>query len=294
MTQKADQPTTAVQPANLSPEAIQQAMIAAGLITPGSGGADFNRVRIDGTRFTFGGTKDEPEFVIDSPSSGAPAFRAQLLADVVEYYGRYFDETDAGLANRPGIANKMCKSHTADPQEAGDLAEDGTACRSCPVSHFITKREEDRLPFWNGRVAKKCSWMGDLEFRLLDEDGKVSDDRIWTLSLTPTGMIEWQGSFGDKSKGYISDQSSKQKLALLAITKAPADPANAIKAATFALHNGGVLVEGRILRAAVGENKFSVPSFTPIDIIEVEGESDAPAIATTEQPSDDNPSGVPF
>jgi hypothetical protein len=218
----------------------------------------------------------------------------QIVTDVDEYYGKYFDESEAHLAGRPNIANSWCKSHTAVPSQGGEHAEDTTSCRECPVSHFITRKDEGMLPIWNGKPAKKCSWMGDLEFRLLDADDTITDERIWTLSFTPTGMIEWQGSFGDKSKGYISDQSSKQKLALLALTKAAQDEvAQAIQQAADSLRQGGVLAEARILRTVVNENRFSVPSITPIDIIPVEA---TPALATSEEPAPatETPDDIPF
>lgn len=284
-------PTTAVA-AQLSPEDITQAMIAAGLITPAVGGADFNRVRVDGQRFIFG-DKENPDYIFDSPSNGTPAFRCQIVSDAIEYNGRWFDEVLAQKAGRPTIAGKMCKTHLAIPEQAGQRAEDGTPCQTCPVYYRLPKGSE--VPTDANGIAKKCGGMLDVEFRLLDDNGQISDERVWTLSMSFTGLMEWQGSFSDKAAGYVSETNFKRKLATLAATRAgdPAKFAEAIIKATQSLQKGGVLAEGRILRAEREGNRFSVPSFNPFDIIEIET---APALASGDEPAAaaEDPGDIPF
>lgn len=284
MTERPPAPETSNVPAatsaaDMSPAAIEQAMIAAGLITPATGGADFNRVRIDGQTFIFGDPKN-PEMKFDSPSDGSAAFRCQIVQDAIEYNARYFDETLAQKANRPTIANKMCKTHVDEPTQAGERAEDGTPCRTCPVYYRLPKGSE--VPTDGNGIAKKCSGMLDVEFRLLDNEGKLVDDRVWTLSLSTTGLIEWQGSFTDKAAGYVSQVNFKRKLAILAAQRSPENIPAAIVMAAHSLAKGGVLAEAKIVRSESGGNRFSVPSFNPYDIIAIET---APALDTEEQPA---------
>ena len=274
--------TTASQ---LGSDEIQAAMIAAGLVRPPTGeSGDFNRVRIDGQTFVFGDPKN-PEFRFDSPSDGRPAFRAQIARDAIEYKARFFDDKLAQIAERPNIANKMCKTHDAIPTQAGKRAEDGFPCEKCPVSWMLPK--DSPIPQDGNGIAKKCSGMLDVEFRLLNEagDGYI-DDRIWTLSLSVTGLMEWQGSFNDRAAGYVTETSFKRKLAILAAQRNPQDIAGAVLRATQSLENGGVFAEARIIRAERNGNRFSVPSWTPYDIVEI---ATAPAITTEEQPA---PEGV--
>lgn len=263
-------------PASLSPQELEQAMIAAGLISPASSGADFNRCRVDGQRFIFGDPKN-PEFTFDSPSDGRPAFRCLLVSDAIEYNARWMDDTLATAVQRPHMAGKMCKTHIKIPEQAGVRAEDGTVCATCPVYFRLPKGTP--VPADGNGIAKKCGGTLDVEFWLLDDNGAITDERIWTLSMSFTGLMEWQGSFSGRAVGYVSEANFKRKLAILAATKAPDNIAAAIVAATQALNDRGVIAEARILRAEREGNRFSVPSFNPIDIIATEAK---PAIGTAD------------
>lgn len=280
--------------AAMSSDDIQNAMIAAGLVKPPTGTSqDFSRVRIDGQTFVFGDPKN-PDFRYDSPSDGRPAFRAQIARDTIEYNARYFDEVLAQAVQRPSIANKMCKTHLAIPTQKGERAEDGTPCRSCPVFYALPK--DTPVPTDGNGIAKRCAGMLDLEFRLLNDEGTdYVDERVWTLSMSITGMIEWQGTFTDKVTGYVSDANFKRKLAILAAQREPQDIPGAILRASQSLANGGVFAEARIARAERNGNRFSVPSFNPYDIVAVEV---APALDTTEAVAADTGSGdsddIPF
>lgn len=279
--------------AALSADEIEKAMIASGLVRPPTGTSqDFSRVRIDGQTFVFGDPKN-PDFRYDSPSDGRPAFRCQIVRDGIEYNGRFFDETLAREAQRPNIANKMCKTHILIPTQAGERAEDGTPCRTCPVFYALPK--DAIVPADGNGIAKRCAGMLDVEFRLLNDEGTdYVDERVWTLSMSITGMIEWQGTFSDKATGYVNETNFKRRLAVLAAQNNPADIAAAIVHAQNALANGGVFAEARIARAERNGNRFSVPSFTAYDIVTVEA---APALDTGEAPAaaaEPAADGIPF
>lgn len=291
----APQPTGVAAAAQLSGDDIQAAMIAAGLVKAPTGTSqDFSRVRIDGQTFVFGDPKN-PEYRFDSPSDGSPAFRAQIARDAIEYNMRFFDEVLANAVGRPSIANKPCKTHIAIPTQAGERAEDGTPCRSCPVFYALPK--DAIVPVDGKGDAKRCAGMLDIEFRLLNAEGtEYLDERVWTLSASITGMIEWQGTFTDKVTGYVSDANFKRKLAILAAQREPTDIPGAILRASQSLANGGVFAEARIVRAENKGNRWSVPSFNPYDIVTVDV---APAIETEAAAADagaadTTPDDIPF
>lgn len=285
---------TGLAPADMSGDQIQAAMIAAGLVQAPTGTSqDFHRVRVDGQTFVFGDPKN-PEYRFDSPSDGRPAFRALIARDAIEYNMRWFDETLAVAVGRPSIANKPCKTHMAIPSQKGERAEDGTPCRSCPVFYALPK--DAIVPVDGKGIAKRCSGNLDVEFRLLDEAGTgyLDGETVWTMSMSITGMIEWQGTFSDKVTGYVSDANFKRKLAILAAQQEPNDIPGAILRASQSLANGGVFAEARIVRAERGGNRFSVPSWNPYHIAAVEVAAAIESSEAAATPDDQQPDSIPF
>ena len=298
MTDSKTPPTVpAVPAAELTPEQITEAMVAAGLITPAASGVGINRVRLDGQTFIFGDPKN-PDYKFDSPSDGRPAFRCLIASDAIEYNGRWFDDVLAAKVNRPNIAGRMCKTHKDIPSQAYENAEDGTKCNTCPVYFKLPRGTE--LPTDGKGISKKCGGMLDIEFWLIDADGSISDQRIWTLSTPFSGLMEWQGSWSDRAAGSVTETNFKRKLAILAAQRDPTQIAAAVVQATNALNNGLVVAEARGYRAEREGNRYSVPSFNPIDVIAAD---QAPALpsstneATAAEPdagSDATPDDIPF
>jgi len=254
-----------------TPEQIKTAMQASGLIRGGTGGSQYNRVKISGQSFMI---DDEP--MPYNPKTDKPAFRAQIVDDITEYYAKFFadipapdqERTLARAIGRPEISGKMCKTYDADKPNAHRKAEDGTACVTCPVNPGIAF--EDLPP---EAAGQRCKWSGDLDFRLINaETGELDSEEVYTLNMSSTGVIEWQGSYKDQERGYVSERNFKNKLALLAIETYPDIPLTAaIDIANTALRLGGVIADFRILPA---ENKgagfkWMVPSITPVQILEV-------------------------
>lgn len=254
---------------DFSAEDYTKAMIAAGLMPASAGGSEFSRVAIDGQNFVI-----ENETYPYNPKTDEPAILIRVVDDVRELYKMWFPKVGepggdlAAAIGRPDIAGQMCKTYDHDKPLGARVSEtDGTACASCAVNMMM--KPENLIDAADG---KKCKWSGELDFQLIDpESRELVSEQIHTLPMSSTGVIEWQGSFSDHERGYVRDLNFKQLLARLALTKFPdTDPIAAVTKATSALRLGGVIAEGRILRAENKGNRFSVPTFTPIDIIPVE------------------------
>ena len=260
-----------------------RALIEAGYITPSMAGKDINRIKVKGSNFEY---NDE---IIASYNAVTkePAMIVQLLDAPIQYQGMWFDK-DGLLANyvgRPGIAGKFCKSHFDNPQQARKFAEDGTSCETCPVHPW---KRYDELPkeALDQDGANKCSWRGEVEFRILqkNDDGTISgeDETIYTLSLPTTGMIEFVGSNskrGNPLAGSVSEHNFMVKLAALSRSKWGDE---GIRKGQTALALGGVIAEVRALPASNKERNFNYNevSFTPIDILEM---TEQPALPDTSE-----------
>ena len=167
----------------------------------------------------------------------------------------------------------MCKSHFDKPEEAREFAEDGTACRQCPVNPFAKR---DTLP--EEARGQKCAWRGDIDLRIVeqqeDESYAVTDETVYTMSLPMTAMIEFKG-MGTKEpvKGSVSDMNFMQRLARLAVTSWPdLEPYAAISKGRMALMGGHVLAEVRSVptQNPHNGNRYSVTQFIPIVILPYE------------------------
>lgn len=272
---------------------ITAKMRAAGLIPLATGGADIHRVTLDAQRFIFG-DKQEPDYIFDSPSNGAPAFRLQIVKDLITYHRAFFEEPLARFANRPSIADKYCKTYDDEPTQAGERAEDGTPCPTCPISWKL--KRDTPLPYVEGlkQPLRKCGQAADLHLRVVDDNGDVSDERVWVLTLTWTGIVQWKGRYDDPVMGYqdVPYRNFKRLLAEYAVTNS--DDPLAVTYATQSLHKGGVYAEARIVRGQSGANSFSIPVFSPIAIVPVEQVAQLDTEEQPTAPAEPDPADIPF
>lgn len=253
------------QPSN---DDYTKAMVAAGLITEGTFIApSVNRVKVSGTSFMV---DDAP--MPYNPKTKEPALFGLISKDITEYYAKWFPD-DAYLARAVGrteIAGRMCKTYDVNEPPNARHAEDGTSCVTCPVNPSVTT---ENLPVEADK--QKCKWSADLLFRIVNPDGSLYSNQEYTLGLSSTGIIEWQGSSKDREHGYVSEYNFKAQLVRLAHERWPERTVGeAVAAAQLALSEGRVLGAFRILPAENKNSgyKWNIPSVTPIDIIE-----DAPA-----------------
>jgi hypothetical protein len=256
-------PTAAVVPLTLTPDEITAKLRELGMVETGSTG-DFNRVKMDGGTFIMG-----DEMYVSNPVTKAPAFRARIMELPIEYQAYWFTAEDAAIVGRdgsvpdvPSIADRFCKSYFEDPQQAREYAEDGTACRQCPVNPF-TK---------NSPTGKKCSWKGDISFQVLDKDGMLPEDApIWTVTLPTTAMMEFKGTSRAPLAGHVGELNFMQLLARLALENAP-DGNAALYRAWTAARNGGVIADFRAVptQSQDGARRYNVIQLTPVAILDVE------------------------
>lgn len=265
-------------PATLTNDEITAALRGAGMI---ENRQEFPRIRLDGLTFHAG-----EEMYISNPKTNTPAFLAQIVTPPAEYQSRWFEDDGvlARAVGRPEIAGHMCKSHFDVDGQRREYAEDGTSCRKCPVNPFVRR---DNLP--PEAREQRCSWRGDVELRILDEDGQMIDETVWTMSLPTTGMIEWKGTSKEPEKGSATELNFMQRLARLGAESNPDNPTQGIFNAMTALSLGHVVAEVRsIPQQAQNGNRYSVISFTPVVILPVE---EQPALETS---TDTEASPVPF
>lgn len=286
----------------LSPEAIKAALIEHGLVQPASAGSEITRIKMTGNNFSI----DDDIFAVYNPVKKDPAFRVQIVDAPKVHQQLWFTPELARLTGHTELLERMgdngmfCKSHEDEPSEALKVSENGYECRGCPVNAFVP---QDQLPVLeDGSRAKKCSLGADLDVRILDDDGALADETVYTLSLSSTALVEFRGGSGrkaDPSKGYSGiiaksrhdsdDQNFYTKLILLGAEK------GLTPAATLtALRMGLVLAEVRSLPATNDKGSFNwnVMSFTPIDILEAATDKALDTSEATDGPNEE--SGLPF
>lgn len=289
-------------PQTYTPEQIQAALIEGGLIQPSSAGSEITRIKVTGNNFMVG----DDIIAVYNPIKKDPALLVQIVDAPVILQQLWFTPELAQLTGHDELLAKMgergmfCKSHEAEPNEAMKYSENGFECRACPVNSFV---HPDSLPMLaDGTRAKKCAMGADLDLRILNDDGTLTDKTVYTMSLSQTGLVEFQGGRGrnaDRSKGYsqINPKSRHDgddgnflfKLMGVGLAKG-LNPA----AIMTSLRLGQVIAEVRSLPATNERGTFnwSVPSFTPIDILADESVAALPG----ETNADDNGDGeaLPF
>ena len=258
-------------PATTGPTALTDAEIStllagAGEVPQSSG--EFHRIKVDGSNFVAG-----DDIYVYNSKSQKPAFIGRLVGPIREYQGLYFDQASAEFANTPERADKYCKAPFKQGDNRRELVSNlGYACNDCALAPFIKK---DTLP----ADVRKCQQRGELDIQIVPDSGLLEGtETVWTLDLSTTGMIEFQGSYRDKMAGHISTYNFKQKLAMLAqklAIEAGENPETGILKAMTAYRNGGVVAEFRLLGNPNSAFTYRTVSLEPIAIIDV---PDAPAI----------------
>lgn len=274
--------TSAVVVATLTGDEITALLQGAGAIDSESN--TFNRMKVDGSMFLAG-----EEVYPYNPVKGHAAFVARIVSPPEQYQGFWFNDLTAKHANRPEIANRMCKSYYDVPSQARKYSETGASCDACPFNPFRPAPIEGE-----GR----CQWKGDLNLQIVPPEGELTgEETIWTLTLSMTGMIEWRGTRKAPSGGSVSEHNFMYKLAELAAGKATewgVSQSEAINIALTSYNLGGVAAEFRILRAQ-NEDKsrsWSVVSATPIHIEPLtEDEPEAPALGAGDDEFDGQVAG---
>lgn len=276
---------------SMEPDEFTAVMIAAGFMSPPMGGSGINRIKVAGSNLMLG----DDIIASYNAKTKEPALIVQLLDEPVQYQSMWFEAPLAMAVGRPNIADKYCRSHFDTPSEGRKYSEDGTSCDSCPVHPFMPN---ERLPeeALKQSGASKCSWKGDIEFRILEkqEDGTLAatDETVYTMTLATTGMIEFQGSNsknGNPMAGSVSDENTKVRIAKLGLAKW--GDQGILKAATY-LRLGGVIAELRLIPASNKDKNYNyvVPSFNPIEILEVT----EPAALPEGSPETTDADAVPF
>lgn len=264
------------------------ALQAAGFLNKASGGTDFNRITAKGANLFY----NKELIAAYNPVSKEPALIVQLTDAPVEYQSMWFEGPLALAVGRPEVSGRFCKSHFDDPNENREYSEAYNGkrqnCRECPVSPF-TRVEDLPAEAKAQQGASKCSWKGDVEFKILTRNAEgqleANDDTIYTMSLATTGIIEFKGSASRNSNplaGSISPENFMVQLAKLGIEKWGKD--GLLKAHTY-LRLGGVIAELHLplQQSSDGSRTWNIPSFKPIDILEIE---DVAKLETSEAPAD--------
>lgn len=278
----APQPATsnALTTASVSTDDITEKLRALGALE--EGGQKWNRVEWKDQIFTLG-----DETYISNPKTGTPAMRIRILSSPAEYQAFFFakDGVDAQAAGRDAsIVGKFCRSYFDEPSQKREYAEDGTSCRTCPINPFVKNS-----PLASGR---KCSWRGDLQFQVVDDDGTISDETVWTMTLPTTAMIEFKGTKKDPEKGSVSELNFQQRLARLALENVDdKDVDAALYKAWTGLNIGNVIADVYAIPTsnADGGNRYSVISLRPVAILD-----DLPTPAIAGSSASDNVDDLPF
>ena len=218
-------------------------------------GTSFLRAKLDGAAIML---DDEP--FVGNPKTGTAALVARIVSPPKQYQAFWFDAESAEHADRPEKADSFCKSYFDEPTQARKFSSDGAECDKCPFSP------------WLRDIAKRCQWRGDLAFQPIDPDSGLYRPDIWTISLSTTGMIEWQGTNRSPVKGSVSDLNTMQKLARLAVATWPdIEPESAVVRGLTELALGNVLMEMRVLRGSTedGARTWPVLSLTPTEFLEI-------------------------
>lgn len=297
--------TPAVAP-QLSADQIQAAMIEYGLIQPGSGGAEITRIKMTGNNFSVG----DDLFASYNPVTKEAAFRVQIVDKPAVHQKLWFTVELARLTGHDELLSKMgdngtfCKSHEDNPNEQMKISENGYECRACPVNGFI--KNDDLPTLADGTRAKRCSIAADLDVRIIEEDGTLRDETVYTMNLSSTALVEFRGGTGKKAEpenGYLGinpkarpDKDQRNFIHKL-IEFGMSQKGLTVPQILTAIRMGLVLAEVRSLPATneAGSMNWNVLNFTPLDILDAEATG---AIESAEQPADTDtdadPDAVPF
>lgn len=281
---------------------LQRKLMESGFLNKAEGGSEFNRITAKGQNLVY----NKEVIASYNAKTKEPVLLVQLTDMPVEYQAMWFTTELADAVGRPEVANRFCKSHFDDPAEAREWSEaygeEGKRqnCRQCPVNPF--KKPSELPPEAKAQDgASKCAWKGDLEFRIIEQqaDGTFasSDETVYTMTLPTTGIIEFKGSNSKKADPMAGSASAEHfmvKLAKMGMTKWGLE--EGLKKAQTALQNGGVIAAMRLPSKDTqdGSKSYTVVSFDPIEILEVEEaatlpEAEPKALGTAEDENEELP-----
>jgi hypothetical protein len=258
----------------MSQDDITAVLQQLGYVEEQSNGDWPQRAKIEGTTIYLG-----DEMYVSNPKTKTPAMRVRLLGVPEEYQGAYLDPELSALIGRPGDANKYCKSRFEVEGEARKFSDLHADCNKCPISPF-TKR--DNLPVLANGQTRKCAWRAEVSFQVLDADGLLSDDTIWVIDLSTTGVIEFKGTGREPVLGSASPFNFMQQLARFGAQSNPENPADGLRKALLGLRLGAIVADVRQLPMSSDDKSRSwyVTSFEPVQILDLdEVEADAGVIA---------------
>lgn len=261
--------TTAVALPTLSDDDYLKLLRASGMVqdvTP-----SVNRIKVEGLIFNVG----DDQYVAN-PKTGQPAFRARLLGPLVDYQALWITDGLADQMGRSGFRG-FCKSFDFK------FAEDGSSCANCPAGPWV---KYDERPLDEDGKRARCSLKGDLELQILDANGTITDETVYTLTLSTSAVVEFRGTKKDQTAGAVSKLNFLQKLMRLGAQLDAENPSAGVAKALAAYQNGGVVVDVHSLKASSddGARTWYVPSLTPVEILDIEqptmlpqGASEVPA-----------------
>lgn len=271
-------PITAVSTVVMTNEDITAKLRELGFVESDQG-SGVGRIKVDGLAFNVG-----DEMYISNPKTGAYAFQARILDVPAEYQGVWLTPELATIIGRPEDTNTYCKSRFGVEGEDRKFSHSGADCNRCPIGPYVRK---DALP---AGADTKCKWRGELSLQILDAQGQLSDETVWTLDLPTTGMIEFKGIGREPQKGHIGEFNFTQLLARMGAESNPENPQQGFMRALTALRLGGVIAEVRSVptQSENGGNRYNVIQFKPVQILDVDAPAEgAPALESGN--SDDLP-----
>lgn len=278
-------------PAVISDDEFTAALREHGFL-PTRGNSDIQRLVIKGNQVKF----DGDVIGVYDPRTKEPALIVQLASEPRQLQSLWFSKPDdpdsssnrelAQYVERPDVAGHFCKSYFDDPKQNRRYAEDGTSCDECPVHPFVPK---DQLP--EAANGKKCSWRAEAKLYILDkqDDGTYAriDDTEYTLGLATTSVIEFFGSSSKKNDSLAGSVSPMHTMARIAKLGMQKWGVAGIERAKTSLAAGLVICGLHIPEQTSGNRSWSVPSFDPIDILELEDQPQLTTSAPASEQADD-------
>jgi hypothetical protein len=222
------------------------------------------------------------EFTYSAKHPDEPAMTVRIVKPPEEYYGIFINERIASAFGRPDLANTFSKKWVRNDPDRQVWDSDKA---------YDALLEANLYDDYGNPLKGK--WTADMYVQIVPENGEMTGNETpYVLTLSSTSVVEFKGSFTEKTKGYVSELNFIRKLAAFAVAKAKetkANPAATVSAALESLGAGGVIAEVRILKA---ENKsagqtWSLLSFDPIHVEPVA--TAGPALEAGENGDDEEP-----
>ena len=255
-------PSTAVVPALMSPDELQQLLEQSGM-APKASNAKFRRmVAQGGLIITDKGQPDEETW---PPVKNGPVMTVQIVKPPV-YYNAFFLKVggengaiDPNVIGRPDLDKKFVKKYDDPAEQAAD--------------EWSNVDVYDDLQKYTGKRGK---FAADIQLRILPESGEFTgEEPIYTLTLSTTSALDFRGTTSNPQGGIVQEKNFITQLGELAQTQAleagakPEELATAVLSAMTALTLGGVVAEIYLIQTTNPERPaqpYTVTAFKPIYI----------------------------